>query len=90
MNDRFGAGEALDRLPEVGEVCKEERRGVLAWSDEVHREHLVVVLDQVGDDRASGLPARAGDEDLHRRDNTARYGAATRLRGLEQRTRGTP
>ena len=71
VHDGVGTGEALDGLAEFGELDGEGGRELLDRWDEVDAEHLVVVLEQVADDRTAGLPARAGDDDLHRRNHKA-------------------
>jgi hypothetical protein len=71
VDDRLDAGEhlraaqRLERLAEVGEVGGEEQGHRIRRRDEVDVEHLVAVLEQVAHDRAPGLAAASGDDDLH-------------------------
>ena len=78
VNDRVdnrhplgAAVENLERLAEVGEIGGEERRGRVG-SRRFRRRHdvdvqdVVAALEQVTDDRATGLAAATGDDDPHR------------------------
>ncbi len=64
MNDGITSGQALDGLAEVGQVGQQRRRSRLSRRHDVGREHVVFVLEQIADNRPSGLSACAGDDDL--------------------------
>jgi hypothetical protein len=59
VNDGIRAGKTLGRLAELGQIDEQRR------SDEVDSNDVMPALAELADNRAAGLSARTGDDDLH-------------------------
>lgn len=59
MNHGIGAGEALDRLSELRQICEQRRR------NQIDRDNVMSMLLEIADNSPAGLSARTGHDDLH-------------------------
>jgi hypothetical protein len=59
MNDGIGAGEALDCLSELRQICEQRRR------DQIDRDNVMSMLLEIAGNSPAGLSARTGHGDLH-------------------------
>jgi hypothetical protein len=64
VNDGFDTGQALDGLAEVRQVGDQKGRGRFGGRDDVHGEHVLVMLEETVDNRPPGLSASTGDRDF--------------------------
>ena len=68
VDDRVGAAEGLDRLAHGGQVGSQVSPHRITRHHHVHVEHVIAVIHQIANDRASGLAAAAGyHHSRHRR-----------------------
>ncbi len=59
MNHGIGAGEALDRLSVLRQICVQRRRS------QIDRDNVMSVLLEMAGNSAAGLPAGTSHDDLH-------------------------